>query len=256
MTNNPALGALILSLIAGISTMGALLFLYVPKKHHDNIMFISISFAAGVMFCISLGELLPDSIEIFEENYKSVGVVFAVVLMFGGYLLTDGLDKMLEKFFEKGKETGKIKGDYNPMALLTLLALTVHNFPEGMATFSAALDDVGLGISIAVSIALHNIPEGVSIISSVYKQPSDKKKAFVYITIASLAEPLGALTAYFFMYKYMTPVFMAGIFAVISGIMVYICLNELFVEAIESGKKGFGRYAFAGICFMYLVKII
>ncbi|MBR6800692.1 MAG: ZIP family metal transporter [Eubacteriaceae bacterium] len=256
MTNNPATNALILSLIAGISTMGALLFMYVPKKHHDRIMFISISFASGVMFCISLGELLPDSIEIFQESFGGMGVIFAVLLMGAGYLLTDGLDKMLEKFFQSGKETGKIKGDYNPMAVLTLLALTVHNFPEGMATFSAALDDVGLGVSIAFSIALHNIPEGVSIISSVYKQPSDKKTAFIYMTIASLAEPLGALTAYFFLYKYMTPVFMAGIFAVISGIMVYICLNELFVEAIHSGQKGFGRYAFWGICFMYLVKII
>ncbi len=256
MTTNPALGALILSLIAGISTMGALIFLYVPKKHHERIMFISISFASGVMFCISLGELLPDSIEILDANYGAMGVVFAVLLMGAGYLLTDGLDKMLEGIFEKGRQTGKISGHYNPTAILTLLALTVHNFPEGMATFSAALDDVSLGISIAISIALHNIPEGVSIISSVYKQPSDRKTAFAYITIASLAEPLGALTAYFFLYKYMTPVFMAGIFAVISGIMVYICLNELFVEAIHSGQKGFGRYAFWGICFMYLVKCL
>lgn len=256
MTNNPALGALILSLIAGISTMGALLFLYVPKKHHERIMFIAISFAAGVMFCISLGELLPDSIGIFEENFGPAGVVFAVLLMGAGYLLTHYLDIILEKFFENGKETGKIKGEHNTMAILTLLALTVHNFPEGMATFSAALGDMDLGISIAISIALHNIPEGVSIISSVYKQPSDRKKAFAYITIASLAEPLGALTAYLFLYKYMTPAFMAGIFAVISGIMVYICLNELFVEAIQSGQKGFGKYAFWGICFMYLVKVI
>lgn len=256
MTNNPAANALILSILAGLSTMGALLFLYVPQKHRERIMFISVSFASGVMLCISLGELLPDSIGIFEESSGGVGVAGAILLMGTGYLLTSGLDRILEKFFEHGTKTGKLKGSHNPTAFLTLIALTVHNFPEGMATFSAGASNVSLGITIAVSIALHNIPEGVSIISSVYKQPSDKKTAFIYITIASLAEPLGALTAYFFLYKYMTPVFMAGIFAVISGIMVYICLNELFVEAIESKEKGFGRYCFMGICFMYLVKMI
>lgn len=256
MTNNPEINALILSVIAGISTMGALLFLYVPKKHHDRIMFIAISFASGVMFCISLGELLPDSIGILEGTYGAWGVVLSVALMGMGYILTDGLDKMLGGIIAAGEKKGKVKGSHNPTAILTLLALTVHNFPEGMATFSAALDDMALGLSIAFSIALHNIPEGVSIVSSVYKNPSDKKTAIIYITIASLAEPLGALTAYLFLYKYMNAVFMAGIFAVISGIMVYICLNELFVEAIESGQKGFGRYAFWGICFMYLVKII
>ena len=252
MTNNPALSALILSLIAGISTMGALVFLYVPKKHHENIMFIAISFASGVMFCISLGELLPDSIYILEEEYGGLGVILAVALLAAGYLLTDILDKSLLGLID----SGKVKGSHNPTALLTLLALTVHNFPEGMATFSAALDNMELGISIAISIALHNIPEGVSIISSVYKEPSDKKTAVIYIAIASLAEPLGALTAYLFLAKYMSGIFMSGIFAVISGVMVYICLNELFVEAIETKKKGFGTYAFLGICFMYLVKCI
>ena len=82
------------------------------------------------------------------------------------------------------------------MGLFTALAIAIHNFPEGLATFLASLQDPTLGVAIAVAVALHNIPEGISVSVPIFYASGNRKKAFFYSLLSGLAEPLGAGIAY------------------------------------------------------------
>ena len=128
------------------------------------------------------------------------------------------------------------------MGLFTALAIGIHNLPEGLATFLAALNDPGLGVAIAVAIAMHNIPEGISVSVPIFFATGDRKKAFVYSFLSGLAEPVGAGIAYLGIYFFLgadgvvPPQVMGILFAGVAGIMVYISLDELLPTSRAYGK--------------------
>jgi ZIP family zinc transporter len=129
------------------------------------------------------------------------------------------------------------------MGLFTALAIGIHNFPEGLATFLVALQDPGLGVAIAVAIALHNIPEGMSVSVPIYYATGSRRKAFIYSALSGLAEPIGALAAYaaFLMLagggSAVIPGDLVGpVFGAVAGIMVYISLDELLPTSRAYGK--------------------
>jgi ZIP family zinc transporter len=134
------------------------------------------------------------------------------------------------------------KGRLMRMGLFTALAITIHNFPEGLATFLAALNDPGLGVAIAVALALHNIPEGVSVSVPIFYATGNRRKAFLYSFLSGLAEPVGALTGYlgllFFLGEggVVPPQVMGALFAGVAGIMVYISIDELLPTSRAYGK--------------------
>jgi ZIP family zinc transporter len=133
----------------------------------------------------------------------------------------------------------KSKKDFNKLyrvGLFTALAITIHNFPEGMATFFSALKSIELGIPIAVAIAIHNIPEGVAVSIPIYYSTGSRVKAFCYSFLSGLAEPLGALCGYFILSAFMSPVLFGVLFAMVAGIMVYISLDELLPSAEKYGN--------------------
>jgi ZIP family zinc transporter len=129
------------------------------------------------------------------------------------------------------------------MGLFTALAIAIHNFPEGLATFLAALEDPGVGAAIAIAIALHNIPEGVSVSVPIFYATGDRKKAFIYSSLSGLAEPVGAIIACLGMRVFLggefgviPPQVMGMLFGSIAGIMVYISLDELLPMSRAYGK--------------------
>jgi ZIP family zinc transporter len=129
------------------------------------------------------------------------------------------------------------------MGLFTALAIGIHNFPEGLAAFLAALQNPGLGLAIAIAIALHNIPEGISVAVPIFYATGDRKKAFLYSALSGLAEPIGAIIAYvairFFLggsTGVIPPEFMGVLFGGVAGIMVYISLDELLPTSRAYGK--------------------
>ncbi|MCX7933916.1 MAG: ZIP family metal transporter, partial [Planctomycetota bacterium] len=135
------------------------------------------------------------------------------------------------------------------MGTLTALAIAIHNFPEGLATFLAALDSPALGFAIAVAVALHNIPEGISVAVPIYYATGNRKKAFVYSFASGIAEPVGALAAYLVLWlalgqTVMPPQVMGIMFAAVAGIMVYISLDELLPTSRAYGQ---GHDALAGL---------
>jgi ZIP family zinc transporter len=129
------------------------------------------------------------------------------------------------------------------MGLFTALAIGIHNFPEGLATFLAALQDPGIGIAIAVAIALHNIPEGISVSVPIFYATGNRRKAFLYSLLSGVAEPVGALVAYAALRLLLggnagaiPPQVMGLLFGGVAGIMVYISLDELLPTSRAYGK--------------------
>ena len=126
------------------------------------------------------------------------------------------------------------------MGLFTALAITIHNFPEGLATFLAALKDPSLGVAIAIAIALHNIPEGISVSVPIYYATGSRRRAFVYSCLSGLAEPVGAAVAYGLILLIgggtIPPMLMGVLFGGVAGIMVFISLDELLPTSRAYGK--------------------
>jgi ZIP family zinc transporter len=170
--------------------------------------------------------------------------VYTVVAFFAGVALIAIIDRLIPSF-ENPHEIKNIEienvGPENDrkllrMGLFSALAIGIHNFPEGLATFMGALSDPGLGVSIAVAIAIHNIPEGIAVSVPVYYATKNRNKAFWISFLSGLAEPVGALLGYFILRSIFNDATFGIIFAGVAGIMVYISLDELLPTAEEYGE--------------------
>jgi len=122
------------------------------------------------------------------------------------------------------------------MGVFSALAIAIHNFPEGLATFIGALQYPAMGISIAVAVAIHNIPEGIAVSVPIYYATGSKKRAFFYSFLSGFAEPVGAVVGFFILKQFFSEATFGVVFAAVAGIMVYISLDELLPTAEEYGK--------------------
>jgi zinc transporter, ZIP family len=201
---------------------------------------------------------LVDSLGVVPGNWLTVGGFF------GGMLLIASIDKFIPKqsnphelktvedMNQPGTNDGK-KPDLLKMGTFTALAIGIHNFPEGIATFTSALQDPALGIAIAVAIAIHNIPEGIAVSVPVYFATGDKKKAFKLSFLSGLSEPIGALVAYLFLMPFLNDIMFGIIFAAVAGIMVFISLDELLPAAKRYDETHLSIYGLiAGMAVMAL----
>ena len=255
--------AFLLTLFAGLSTgIGSLLGL-LSKKFNPKVLTLSLGFSAGVMLYVSFVEIFvkaKDSLSLsLGEKY---GYFWTVVAFFCGMLLIAIIDKLVpayenphemntEKIIEKSSEKDKSK--LLRMGMFSALAIGIHNFPEGLATFMSGLSDPTLGISIAVAIAIHNIPEGLAVSAPIYYATKSRKKAFIYSFLSGLAEPIGALIGYFLLMQFFNDLTFGFVFAGVAGIMVYISLDELLPTAEEYGEH---HLAIGGVVAGMLVMAI
>ena len=262
MELNNVLFAFGLTLFAGLATGFGSLLAFFAKKTNTRFLSISLGFSAGVMIYVSLVEIFVKareslSLELGDRN----GYMATVAAFFGGILLIAIIDKLIPSY-ENPHEIKRIEdfqqpanGTPNPklmrMGLFTALAIGIHNFPEGLATFTAALTDPSLGIAIAVAIAIHNIPEGIAVSVPIYYATGNKKKAFWYSFSSGLAEPVGALIGYLILMPFMSPIVFGLLFASVAGIMVFISLDELLPAAREFGEHHLSIYGLiAGMVVM------
>lgn len=247
-----------LTLIAGLSTgiggMAAML----AKKTSTRFLSVSLGFSAGVMLYVSMIEIFAEAQIILKGALgSSKGAAYTVAAFFGGMLLIGLIDKLIPDDknpheFKKNRERG-FAGQTNLMrtGLFTALAITVHNFPEGLATFVSALQEPSVAIPIVVAIAIHNIPEGIAVAVPVYFATGSKAKAFLLSLASGLAEPLGALVGFLILLPFMNEVLFGVIFAGIAGIMVFISLDELLPAAREYGEHHLSIYGLvAGMALM------
>lgn len=240
------LPALILSTLAGMSTaIGSFIALF-SKKDDTRFLSLALGFSAGVMVTVSFAELLPESQKNLAEAGQ--GAPVSALCLAAGIALAVVIDFLIPERAPSVKPGGAYKlsasGTMLRTGIVTAIAITVHNFPEGIATFMAGYTDMRIGLPVALSIAMHNIPEGIAVAVPVYYGTGSRFKAFLYSALSGLSEPLGALLAYLCLAPFLSNATLGGIFGAVAGIMIYIAFGEL-VPASERYRRP--RAAVAGI---------
>lgn len=261
MINGNVLFALSLTLLAGLSTGIGSLIALVSKKFSPRFLAASLGFSAGVMIYVSLVEIFADAKTSLITAYGTrTGYWLTVASFFGGILLMGIIDKLVPSFenpheIENIEEKAPLRKNRKlmRMGLFSALAITLHNLPEGLATFFGSLDNPALGISIAVAIAIHNIPEGIAVSMPIYYATGSRKKAFRYSFLSGLAEPVGALIGYFVFSSLLSDTMFGVAFASVAGIMIYISLDELLPTAEKYGEHHIAIYGL--ICGMAVMAL-
>jgi ZIP family zinc transporter len=252
--------ALGVTLFAGMATAIGSIIAFTVKRSNYRFLSVATGFSAGVMLYVSFVEILPKGGQALVKSYGATwGDWLNVASFFGGILLIGVIDNLIPS--ERNPHETHSEAEVAPLhdresknvqpvdhakllrvGLFTALAIGIHNFPEGLATFLATLQDPKVGFSIAIAIALHNIPEGISVSVPIYYATGDRRKAFLYSVLSGLAEPVGALVAYVALLLFfggvsdIPPEAIGILFGGIAGIMVYISLDELLPTSHAYGK--------------------
>ncbi|EAI2231768.1 zinc transporter ZupT [Campylobacter jejuni] len=273
---------MLLTLFAGFSTAIGSIIAFFSRKDDLRVLSLGLGFSAGVMIYISFMEILPTALKDFKNYYNSHWAeLLGLACFFGGILISLLIDKLIPEDVnphepkedlselkicplpQKGQNPPKFHPgeklhQINTKALkrtgiFTALAIAIHNFPEGFATFISSLDNLTLGIAIAIAVAIHNIPEGLAVSLPIYHATGDKKKAFIYSALSGFAEPLGAFVGALILLPFIGDLTLAISFAVIAGIMVFISLDELLPAAKTYDKAHDSLYGLiAGMAIMAL----
>ncbi|ECQ8564407.1 zinc transporter ZupT [Campylobacter jejuni] len=274
--------SMLLTLFAGFSTAIGSIIAFFSRKDDLRVLSLGLGFSAGVMIYISFMEILPTALKDFKNHYDSHWAeLLGLACFFGGILISLLIDKLIPEDVnphepkedlselkicplpQKGQNPPKFHPgeklhQINTKALkrtgiFTALAIAIHNFPEGFATFISSLDNLTLGIAIAIAVAIHNIPEGLAVSLPIYHATGDKKKAFIYSALSGLAEPLGAFVGALILLPFIGDLTLAISFAVIAGIMVFISLDELLPAAKTYDKAHDSLYGLiVGMAIMAL----
>lgn len=252
MWNSQFTNALMITTLAGLSTMigGAIGFIV----KHENLKFFSftVGFTAGIMVGISFFELLPSGIE-------EVGFLRACIAFFIGFIFIFLIDYFIpheykghKEHIKEGKESKKDKKLLRT-GLFVALGMAIHNFPEGMAIFYGSYADLKIGVAIAIAMALHNIPEGLAVSVPVYRATGSKSKAFLWAFLSGVAEPVGAIFTALFFLPFLNAIYLNYLLSAIAGIMVYISLDELMPVSQSYGFSHIPMISFfAGMVVMFL----
>ncbi|WP_392567091.1 zinc transporter ZupT [Utexia brackfieldae] len=231
---------LILTILAGASTfIGAILGI-LTKKPSEKLLGFSLGFAAGIMLLISLMEMLPAALAT-----PSISPILCYIMFMLGLLGYFVIDRLLPHYHPQDIpcEQGDLacieqyqhahQHKIKRTAILLTLGISIHNFPEGIATFVTASANLELGIGIAVAVAIHNIPEGLAVAAPIYIATGSKWQALFWASISGLSEILGGVLTFVLLGHYVTATMMASIMALVSGIMVALAVDELIPLAKE-----------------------
>lgn len=251
-----------LTLFAGLSTGIGSALAFFTKSTNTRFLSVSLGFSAGVMIYVSFAEILTKANESLVQVYGARGGAwYTFVGFFAGILIIGLIDRLIPgpenpheiRRIEDVAREGKKDARLVRMGAFTALAIAIHNFPEGIATFMAGLSEPEVAIPIAVAIAIHNIPEGIAVSVPISYGTGSKRKGFLLSFLSGLAEPFGALLAWFILMPFLGPTLFGFIFAAVAGIMVFISIDELLPTAREYGLHHHSVYGFiAGMAVMAL----
>jgi ZIP family zinc transporter len=272
METSAVLLAFGLTMFAGLATGVGSALAFFSKRTNERFLSGALGFSAGVMVYVSM-------IEIFLKARESLSVAvgetrgywYTVIAFFAGMLIIGLIDKVVPSFENpheprrieemdekkemKEEERAEIekKNDLFRMGIFSALAIAIHNFPEGLATFAGAIQDPALGLSIAVAVAIHNIPEGIAVSVPIYYATGNKRRAFLLSFLSGLSEPIGGLVGYFILFSLFNELMFGVIFAAVAGIMVFISFDELLPTAEKYGEHHIAVYGVvAGMVVMAL----
>lgn len=265
-----------LTLLAGLATGIGSALAFLAKRTNTRFLCLALGFSAGVMLYVSFVEIMVKARDALTAYYGEVtGPWAAVLAFFGGIALIAAIDKLvpgndnphevrlveeMQACLNRPDKLGTAEcisedglNRLRRTGVFTALAIGIHNFPEGLATFTMALSEPATGVAIAVAIAIHNIPEGIAVSVPIYYATGDRKKAFLWSFLSGLAEPMGAVVGFLLLMPFFTPGVFGVLFAGVAGIMVYISLDELLPAAEQYGEHHLCVYGLiAGMAVMAL----
>ncbi|CUH95236.1 Zinc transporter ZupT [Propionispora sp. 2/2-37] len=243
--------AFALTSFAGLSTgIGSLMALF-AKRTDTRLLCAALGFSAGVMIYVSMIELMSEAkASLVHYAGHSLGGWLAVGGFFGGMLLISLIDRLVPhpvnphevSHVEKAGSQEHKDQKLLRMGVFTGLAVAIHNFPEGIASFLATINDPAMGMMIAVAIAIHNIPEGIAVSLPIFYATGSQQKAFLYSFLSGVAEPVGAIIGYLFLQPFLNEFVLGLTFAIIAGIMVFISFDELLPAAEQFGEHHLSIY--------------
>ncbi|GFM37514.1 zinc transporter ZupT [Desulfovibrio psychrotolerans] len=269
-TNDQVLFAFGLTVLAGLSTGIGSAIAFLTRQTNTRFLSVAMGFSAGVMLYVSFVEIFVKAQHVLVLDVgENAGMWVTTLAFFGGMALIAAIDKMVPSYenphqlhsieeMDDGqsnlpKDSAHDFGKLKRMGVFAAMAIAIHNFPEGLATFTAALADPSLGVAIAVAIAIHNIPEGIAVSIPIFYATGSRKKAFRYSFLSGLSEPLGALVGYLILMPFLSPYVMGVVFASVAGIMVFISLDLLLPAAQEYGEHHLCTYGLiSGMAVMAL----
>lgn len=233
MFSDDVLLAFLVCIAAAAATMIGGLSVFTARESNARLLAFGLAFAGGAMIYISLVEIFWKAHTDFSVLYNDKKAYsYTTLAFFAGVFLLVLIDRLIPNPHNKLVASGdEDKAHLKRVGIMAAIAITVHNFPEGMATFFATLEEPAVGSSLAFAIAVHNIPEGVSIAIPVYYATGDKKKTLLACGLSALAEPAGALLGYLVLAPFLSPFVFASVFGVIAGAMVFLSMDELLPTA-------------------------
>lgn len=258
----PVVLATLVTLAAGLATGIGSLLAFTRRRPGDKFLAFMLGLSAGVMIYVSLIEIFQKAVKSLAEATGAYeeGYLYATLGFFGGFIVIALIDKIFGHFHDRDDVAPvavvasehhddahdvdvsgmlqelddteqKTRRSFMRMGIFMALAIAIHNFPEGLATFMATIEEPALGVAFAFAIAIHNIPEGIAVSIPVYRATGSRLKAFWYSFLSGLAEPVGAVVGFFLLHEFINEYFFGVVFAGVAGIMVYVSLDELLPTA-------------------------
>jgi zinc transporter, ZIP family len=234
--------AVAVSFLAGSSTLFGFFLIFFIKNESSRIISYSLSFSAGIMIYLSFMEILPKGLAHLKSH--NVSPFIGVLSFLLGIALIIIIDRFTAQYGHKQENLSKI-------GFLSLILITIHNIPEGISVYSVAKEELSMSLPLLLAIGLHNLPEGIIISVPIYAATKNKLKTFFYTALAALSEPIGGISGYYVMKSIFNDLTLGLIFCFISGIMVFLSVDQLLPEARENGDHHKVGYAFIlGMAFM------
>lgn len=232
--------AMLITLFAGLATTIGGGIAFIVKKNSLKALSVGLGFSAGVMIYLSFTEMLPEADKLLNVNFPHnhewitfagfiIGLVIAILI---DYFLPDHVD---EEDMLHPEEPAKHNSMIKRAGLFTAIAICVHNFPEGMATFFTTTQNITLGLSVGLAIAIHNIPEGIAVALPIYHVTGKKRYAMLYAALSGITEPIGAIVGMFLFGALLPQILVGALMAAVAGIMIYISFDTLLPLAKEYG---------------------
>ncbi|PKP52791.1 MAG: ZIP family metal transporter [Bacteroidetes bacterium HGW-Bacteroidetes-1] len=259
---NPVLLALIATLFTwGVTALGSSMVFFF-KSINRNVLNAMLGFAAGVMIAASFWSLLKPAIEMAEENGSTPWVPAVVGFLSGGAFLLL-IDKLLPHL-HLGLSTDKAEGIKTSWqrSVLLVLAITLHNIPEGLAVgvaFGALAisPDIGIltgAIVLAIGIGLQNFPEGAAVSIPLRREGFSRLKAFNYGQLSGIVEPIAGVLGAFLVLS-VTPLLPYAL-SFAAGAMIFVVVEELIPESQTGNETDFSTIgAMLGFATMMLLDV-
>ncbi|OCS93545.1 zinc transporter ZupT [Caryophanon latum] len=257
--------AFALTLFAGLATGIGSLIAFFTKQTNKKFLSLALGFSAGVMIYVSLVEIFVKAKDaLVGEHGEKTGYWLTLAGFFGGMLLI----ALIDRFIPKANNPHEVKSVEDvqqaqlqqndieaerlmKMGLFTALAIAIHNFPEGIATFMSVIQDPSVGVAVAIAVAIHNIPEGIAVAIPIFYATGKRMKAFKWSFASGLSEPLGALVAFVLLMPFLTDTMFGIVFAGVAGIMIFISIDELLPAAKKYDEEHSSIYGLvAGMAVM------